>query len=150
MSTSIRPMTEIFVDTWAWYALADRADADHELAQLTNEELLTAGDTFATSNFVRDEALTLIRYRLGHAAAVRFGRTLNSLIDAGLVNLVRIDDAHEATAWEIFERYSDQSFSYTDCTSFAVMQALDLLDVFTADRHFATLGFVCLPTSLGR
>ncbi len=24
------PMTEVFVDTWAWYALSDRNDRDHD------------------------------------------------------------------------------------------------------------------------
>jgi predicted nucleic acid-binding protein len=65
-------MSRVFVDTWAWYALADKADADHELAQLTNDELLDAGHTFVTTNFVFDETLTLIRYNLHHAAAVKF------------------------------------------------------------------------------
>jgi len=36
----------------------------------------------------------------------------------------------------------DQAFSYTDCTSFAVMRDLSLNDAFTADHHFATAGFV--------
>ncbi len=52
-------MPEAFIDTWAWYALADRADKDHELAQLANDELLDAGFTFITTNFILDETLTL-------------------------------------------------------------------------------------------
>lgn len=47
-------MTPVFVDTWAWYALADRNDSDHLVAQLANEELLDAGHTFLTTNFVLD------------------------------------------------------------------------------------------------
>ena len=127
---------------WAWYALADKADADHELAQLTNDELLDAGHTFVTTNFVLGETLTLIRYNLHHVAAVKFRRTLDRLITARLVQFVRIGEDHEATAWRIFERYTDQEFSYTDCTSFAVMRALKLTHVFTGDSHFATMGFV--------
>ena len=60
-------MSRVFVDTWAWYALIDKADVDHELAQLTNDELLDAGHTFVTTNFVLDEALTLIRYKVNHS-----------------------------------------------------------------------------------
>jgi len=138
-------MSKVFVDTWAWYALADAADADHELAQLANEQLLSEGYTFVTTNFVLDEAVTLIRYKLDHSTAVRFRRTLQQLTDAGLVELVRVDEAHETAAWEIFERYTDQKFSYTDCTSFAVMRALSLTQAFTADNHFATLGFILVP-----
>jgi len=138
-------MSKVFVDTWAWYALADASDADHELARLANEQLLSDGYTFVTTNFVLDEAITLIRYKLDHSAAAHFRRTLQQLTDAGLVELARVDETHEAAAWEIFERYSDQKFSYTDCTSFAVMRALSLTQAFTADNHFATLGFILVP-----
>ena len=134
-------MTAVFVDTWAWYALTDRADDDHLLAQLANEELLESGHTFVTTNFVLDETLTLIRYHVGHAAAVDFWRKLQQLIQGELVELVRVDENHEAAAWQLFERYDDQDFSYTDCTSFAVMRLLNLTHVFTADHHFTVLGF---------
>ena len=59
--------------------------------------------------------------------------------------VVRVDETHEALAWQIFEQYADQQFSYTDCTSFAVMQALNLSEAFTADRHFAIMGFTLVP-----
>ena len=135
----------IFVDTWAWYALTDRSDTNHLRAQSTNDALLDAGHTFVTTNFVLAETITLIRYNLHHAAAVRFRTTVHQLVDARLIELVRIDEAHEAVAWEIFEKYHDQKLSYVDCTSFAVMRALKLTHVFTADHHFATLGFILVP-----
>ena len=90
------------------------------------------------------ETVTLIRYHLHHQAAVRFWKTLHALVDAELVQFVRVTELHEIAAWEIFEHYADQKFSYTDCTSFAVMRDLGLQQVFTADRHFATLGFTLL------
>ncbi len=46
-------MSKVFVDTWAWYALADATDAEHAQAQATNDRLLSEGDVFATSNFSR-------------------------------------------------------------------------------------------------
>ena len=138
-------MGAIFVDTWAWYALADKADKDHARAQAANEKLLDAGYTFVTTNFVLAETITLIRYHIHHAAAVRFWHTLQELVEAELVTLVRADETHEAAAWEIFEQYADQTFSYIDCTSFAVMRALKLTHVFTADHHFAVMGFVLVP-----
>ncbi|MGC9394046.1 MAG: type II toxin-antitoxin system VapC family toxin [Anaerolineae bacterium] len=135
-------MSRIFVDTWAWYALADIADADHVLAKLLNEQLLDQGHTFVTTNFVLSETVTLIRYHLHHQAAVQFWKTLHTLIGAELVRYVRVTEAHEDAAWAIFERYADQKFSYTDCTSFAVMRDLELQQVFTGDQHFATMGFI--------
>ena len=78
------------MDTWAWYALADATDADHQAAQQANEQLIDQGCTFVTTNFVLSETITLIRYHLYHAAAVRFWHTMQELIAAELVDLVRI------------------------------------------------------------
>jgi len=115
------------------------------VARLAAEELLNAHATFVTTNFVLDETLTLIRYNLNHAAAVRFWYTLQQLSNSGLIKVVRVDEGHETLAWQIFEQYTDQEFSYTDCTSFAVMRDLKLSDVFTVDRHFAIMGFTLVP-----
>jgi len=81
-------MKRIFVDTWAWYALTDSADADHSLAQLANEQLLDEGYTFVTTNFVLAEAVTLVRYNLHHSAAVCFWHTLQQLVEDELVEMV--------------------------------------------------------------
>ncbi len=138
-------MSRIFVDTWAWYALTDAGDQEHVVAQLALDELLDKGYTFVTTNFVLAETFTLIRYNLHHRAAVEFQRRLQQLVDSELVELIRIDKTHEDAAWLIFERYDDQDFSYTDCTSFAVMRTLKLIQAFTGDHHFAILGFTPFP-----
>jgi predicted nucleic acid-binding protein len=80
-----------------------------------------------------------------HAVAVRFWQMIQALIADELVELVRVTSIHETLAWQIFEHYQDQKFSFTDCTSFAVMQEQKLSQVFTGDNHFATLGFILLP-----
>jgi uncharacterized protein len=138
-------MNAIFVDTWAWYALTDTGDSNHLIAQIANEELQDAGYTLITTNFVVEETLTLVRYNLGHAAAVRFWHLLQDLIADGLVEYVRIEAVQEASAWQIFERYNDQDFSFTDCTSFAVMRLRNLTEVFTGDHHFLIMGFILKP-----
>ena len=99
-------MSAIFIDTWAWYALVDKTDSDHDVAQLALEELLNGGYTFVTTNFVIAETLTLIRYNLHHQAAVEFHTRLQQLIDDELVEFVRVDAADERVAWQIFEKYS--------------------------------------------
>jgi uncharacterized protein len=134
-------MNRIFVDTWAWYALADTANTDHARAQTASHRLLNEGNIFVTTNFVLGEAITLIRYHLHHTAAVRSRQMVKQMVNGGLIEVVRITEEHEADAWAIFEKYSDQKFSYTDCTSFAVMRELRLTRVFTGDHHFSVLGF---------
>jgi hypothetical protein len=50
--------------------MADEQDADHDVARLASEELIKHESTLVTTNFILDEATTLIRYKLGHPAAV--------------------------------------------------------------------------------
>ena len=56
-----------------------------------------------------------------------------------------MEDARVA-AWELFVRYADQRFSFTDCTSFALMRAIGIAEAFTFDRRdYAAAGFGVLP-----
>jgi len=136
---------KIFIDTWAWYALADKSDAEHALAEETNKQLLDDGYIFVTTNNVLSESVTLMRYKINHLIAVNFWNLTQQLVKSGLVKVVRVNEWHEQKAWEIFEKYHDQKFSLVDCTSFAVMQDLGLSEVFTGDHHFAIMGFICVP-----
>jgi hypothetical protein len=145
ISTVTNKTRYVFVDTWAWYALTDKNDEDHLIAEAANKQLLEEGHRFVTTNYVLSETVTLIRYKLYHAVAVQFWKTTRQLIESGLVELVRVSELHELQAWNIFEQYADQDFSFTDCTSYAVMQELKLSHVFTGDQHFATMGFVLVP-----
>ncbi len=138
-------MKQIFIDTWAWYALIDRNDRDHKLAKSTNKQLLQEGYQLVTTNFVLAEAITLIRYHLHHAAAVQLWQVIQATVADGVLEFIRVNELHEQAAWQIFQRYHDQTFSYTDCTSFAVMKNLQLSQVFTGDKHFAVMGFIVVP-----
>jgi predicted nucleic acid-binding protein len=78
----------------------------------------------------------------GHAAAVRFGEAIRV---HPLVDWVVVDSELWSAAWDIFTRYDDKRFSFTDCTSFAVMHLRSLRDVLGVDRHFQQMGFRLLP-----
>lgn len=103
---------DVFVDTWAWYALADAWDADHRAARSASERPLVEGHGSVTTNLVLDEAVTLVRYHIHDDAAVRFWHTLPQLVDGHLLELVRATDDQERGAWSILEQYDDQRFSY--------------------------------------
>jgi uncharacterized protein len=52
---------------------------------------------------------------------------------------------NEEKAWELFLKFKDQDFSYTDCTGFAVMEALKVDGAFSFDRHFLKMNFKVFP-----
>lgn len=112
----------------------DRTDRFHERAVRfveSNQQFLI------TSHAVAQEAVTLIRMRLGHEQAVRTGK---ELFERGMLPLIRVTPADERKAWELFKRYTDKRFSFVDCTSFAVMQRLGLRAAFAFDEDFRQFG----------
>jgi predicted nucleic acid-binding protein len=129
----------IFVDTGAWYALVDKKDPDHSAAAVffKNNKI-----PLMTTNFIFDEIVTLLRRRLGWSIASNFGTRMK---DSRLTTLLAVRRENEERAWEIFLKFKDQDFSYTDCTSFAVMEALKVDAAFSFDQHFLTMNFQVFP-----
>jgi uncharacterized protein len=135
-------LSEVFVDTGAFVALVDADDRNHQVAKRFVRGLAKRGRSLVTSTYVFDEAVTLIRLRVGHAAAVGFGERL---FRTRWCRIVDIDEDLRRTAWDLFVRYDDQTFSFTDCTSFALMRSMGLTEAFAFDGDFAAAGFSRLP-----
>ncbi len=126
-----------FVDSGGFLAVMDRNDPFHAAARDIAVDLEAHRAQLFTSNFIRDEACTLVRARTSHAQAAQFLRYVKT---SGII-LLRVTPAIEAEAERIFLRYADKDFSFTDCTSFAFIEARRL-DAFLAfDRHFGQYRF---------
>ena len=80
--------------------------------------------------------------KLGHNATVKFGRNIR---ESSVVKVIHVNERIEERAWNIFEKYSDKDFSFTDCTSFAIMEFKKIRTAFTFDKHFAQFGFSSKP-----
>jgi len=130
---------KIFVDTSAWFSLLDKDSENHqEAVQYLKETEIP----FITSDYVMDETLTLIRSAISHKAAIEFWGNLNKSRWATIIDVSTNDKEH---AIEIFKKYHDKDFSFTDCTSFALMQRLGIKEAFSFDRHFRQIGFITIP-----
>ena len=132
----------IFVDTSAWLALYDRRDQNHRTAREVAEYLRGERVPLVTTDYVFDETVTIVRMRVGHGEAVALGE---SLLKSSVVELVEVEKNLRRKAWEIFVKDGAPRFSYTDCTSFAVMRQMGIDRVFGYDRDFEILGFSLVP-----
>jgi hypothetical protein len=129
---------KIFVDTSAWLALNDRNDQYHSEAVSKLKIVTKQKIELITSEYVLDESITIIRYRVSHKAAVVFG---DSLMNSTIVTVADITEEERFRAWMLFKKYDDKELSFTDCTSFALMNKLKLRKAFAFDDHFKQIGF---------
>lgn len=136
----------IFVDTWAWIALYNSRDQAHSYAMTTYKSLLQQRRRLLTTNFVLAETYTLMRRQTSARKAIEFGSEIIEFVQEQVIVLVTITPEIEHEAWRLFEMYASVSgLSYTDCTSFAAMQARGLRQAFTNDEHFTMAGFERVP-----
>jgi len=130
----------IFADTSGWYALVDESDPDHPRARDWFKQNRLP---LITTDYILDEVLTLIRTSLEHRKAVEFGE---KLLASRLAQLISVTKEDKERAWAIFQRYDDKVLSFTDCTSFAVMERLEIDTAFTVDHDFEALRYIMLPS----
>lgn len=132
-------MERLFVDTGAWYAYFNAEDPDHDaVADVLEDERWH----LVTSSYVLDETVTLVLTRRGHGPAVRAGSALR---DPRTVALDRVAGRDEDAAWELFKARPDKGYSFTDCTSFVLMDRLGIEAALATDPHFEREGFRVLP-----
>ena len=132
----------ILIDTSAWCALFHRRDSHHKAAAAFWKQCLDMQTAMLSTYDVFDETLTLLLKRVDHAAALQFGDAFRS--SRHLIR-VEIESNLREDAWQLFRRFKDQDFSFTDCTSFAVMHARKVRQVFTFDSDFRKAGFEVVP-----
>ncbi len=92
---------------------------------------------------VLDETVTWLRLRISAQASIEVGRVLR---EEHLY--IALSEADDRVTWEMFCRYDDKLWSYTDCSLLAMAQRLDITEIASFDRHIrqmAGLGIVCVP-----
>jgi uncharacterized protein len=134
---------KIFVDTGAWVSIAMKRDKHHETAVQLLRNFQKDSVSLITSDYILDETLTLVRKHSTHENARNIGITI---LKSPVVRFERITESVWEKAWRIFQRYKDKMWSFTDCTSFALMDQLRIQHVFTFDADFRQYGKAVLPS----
>jgi len=140
-------MNAIFLDTWAFQALADRRDSANRIARERVRQAMRLRLKLMTSSYVIDEALTQLRARAGYGVALEFGKGIQRADADGIIEIVAIDTSEHRlldAAWRYFKRFDKlDDLSFTDCTSFAVMKRYGIIYALAEDENFerAGLGF---------
>lgn len=129
----------VFLDTNVYYAVQNDIDERHEAALTSLNTVLTGefGQPY-TSDYVLDEAVTLTLQRTGnHSEARTIARRIRGTDDFPDVYellLVGIDTIRESV--DVFERYADQSLSFTDAATVALVREREIDHVLSFDDDF--------------
>jgi predicted nucleic acid-binding protein len=129
-------MDATFVDTGYILALVNTADKYHPRARATASVI--------TPPFVTTEAVLI---EIGNAlSGLRWRKlavdTLNALRTDPNIRIVTVDSEVFEQALTLYTARLDKEWGLTDCISFVVMQAHNLNQALTTDRHFEQAGFV--------
>lgn len=130
-----------YIDTGAFIARFMVADQFHLQALDVWEKLAKSAKTCVTSNHVLDETFTLLARRVSYAFSAE---KAHLIYHSDLFQIVRSTQEDELLALGLFEKYADQSVSFTDCLSFVLMKKMRIQHVFSFDRHFSQAGFTLI------
>jgi predicted nucleic acid-binding protein len=125
-----------FVDTGAWFSAFVTQDSDHAAAETTLDHLGTA---MVTTDYIIDETLTLLRARGHGQLALEIGK---EFFAGRLARIIKITETDIEAAWQVFNRFADKTWSFTDCTSKIVIERLNINTAFTFDHHFRQFGSI--------
>lgn len=126
----------IFVDTGIWFALLVPDDQDH---QRVSGWFRTNREPLVTTDFVVDEVLTLLRARGQGGRALAAG---TAFFDQTLARLYHVNEAAVLAGWDVYQRFGDKEWSFTDCVSYATIEALEIRAAASLDHHFRQFGIV--------
>lgn len=128
----------IFFDTSAVYALADRADENHQRAKEIFKQIIEGEEELVLHNYVVVESVALIQHRLGLSQVKKF------LQDVELLQILWVDELLHKKAIAYLKRYGKRKLSLVDCVSFAIMKDHRIQQAFAFDDDFEKAGFEIL------
>jgi len=131
-----------YIDTSALIALSDKRDKNHVNAVKHLKESVKKGTRFVIGKHVLIEYLDGVTKRIGKEKAIY---ELDKILNSKIVVLELETKKDWIKSLEYFRMYNDQRIDLTDCLSFALMERLELKQVFTFDSDFRIHGFEVLP-----
>ncbi len=134
---------KIFIDTSAIVAYYNADDKYHERALEAMREIKDGSIPLTRlyiSDYVFDEAMTFFKCVLNRReVAVKIGEAFR---ESPFTSLLRVDEHVFDEAWERFRK--DLGSSFTDCTSYVLMDRHGINTCFTYDAHFKSAGYQTL------
>lgn len=137
---------KLFIDSSAYIAFYNERDEKHREALSFIDEIkkgVFGPVIFYTTDYVFDETVTSIVSFTGRKdLALKAGE---AILSSKITRLIKVDDEAFKEAWNLFKKFEDKLWSFTDCASFVSMKRYRLVTAFTFDEHYRQAGFKTLP-----
>jgi predicted nucleic acid-binding protein len=133
----------MFIDTSGWANLYIPSETYHPLSASLFQETRRQKQILFTSNYIIAELIALLDSPFRTPRNQIF-TILDSIKSAPFVHLIHITSEIDAAAWHLCKSRPDKRWSLVDCTSFVIMQQLEITTALTTDRHFEQAGFTRL------
>ena len=135
------PESPLFVDAWGWLVLAEPRNPSHQAILSIRRRDEASALTWVTTDYVLDETITRLFSKFPFQEAELFCHRIFQAQEAGSLRVETITAERFEKAFLLRLRYRDKPrISFTDFTSFVVMQELGLHRVLTEDAHFVHVG----------
>ena len=125
----------IFVDTSAFYALADAGDPHHADARRLLSALLEKEEGLFTHNYILVESIALIQRRMGTETALQVADSAEAF------EIEWVDRALHDSALRAMKRVRRRKISFVDQISFLLLRSRGIDKAFSFDRDFRREGF---------
>ena len=131
----------VFVDTWAWLALAYAKDPYQASAAAQHREFRRRKTVYVTTDHVLAEFFSALFRVVPFDSARQFADRLFESFEGGRHRRVFLSPEQFQKAYQLRLKYHDKpGISFVDLTSMVVMQDLAITEVFTGDAHFERVG----------
>jgi len=137
---------KLFADTSGWASLFDARQLHHFEATQLFMQFRQQQISVVTTNYVVTELVALLHSPLRLPRPQIF-QIVDSLRTTDYLEIIHVDLATDTAAWSLCKSRPDKAWSLVDCTSFVIMQKLNLQLALTTDRHFEQAGFTRLLTN---
>jgi predicted nucleic acid-binding protein len=136
----------IFIDAWAWFALAYKKVPCHSVVVRQHRIFHRQNRGYITSNEVMSEFITSLFRAVPFDKARLCVHNLLQLCRLGRYQLIFATPDQFDRAWDLRQRFHDKSdISFVDPTSMVVMQDLDIARILSGDAHILQVGMRFQP-----
>lgn len=131
MDSSSSPL---MIDSNFFIALFNPDDSLHEKAQTTAQKIIHSQQSYALTNYIFLEIVTVLSQKRGKARSRTIGNTLLQS-----ARIIHIDEWLHQHTWSIFCNVHQKDISFVDCSTIAAMKSEGITTLLTFDAQFKKL-----------